>query len=135
MEFDFEPEHNGDCAGLVVYLNEDYYYRIYKKRQENRDYIVFERQMDDANIIAYREEIGNGTIKLKLETDGRQYCFYYSTGGEYKEAGCGSVKFLSTNIAGKCFTGNLVGLFAECDKETNARMKIYYFHMNTIKKQ
>lgn len=126
-EFDFNPEKNGDTAGTVIYLNENFYYRIYKKRENDKNYIMFEKRADDVELISYKEEIGNGAVKMKTETDGKKYYFYYSCGGEYKKAGSGSVKFLSTAIAGKCFTGNLAGIFTESDSDTSAKMTVHNF--------
>lgn len=128
-EFEFEPERNGDCAGMVVYLNENFYYRIYKKRENDRDYIIFERRMGDVNVIEYHEAIGKGTLTMKIKTDSRKYYFYYTLDSKEIEAGSGTVKYLSTNIAEKCFTGNLVGLFTECDRHTSARLKVHSYKM------
>lgn len=132
-EFDFETEENGDTAGMVVYLNEKFYYRIYKKRENNKNYIMLERRADDIDLISYCAELENGTIKMKTETDGEKYYFSYSCGGDFINVGSGSVKFLSTNIAKKCFTGNIVGIFAECDTGTSAQMVVHNFKMTESK--
>lgn len=131
-EFEFEAVNDGDSAGITVYLSENFYYRIYKKREKNEDYIIFERQIDDMNIIAYHEKTISNIIKMKIETDGEKYYFYYSIGNEYIIAGSGSVKYLSTNIAEKCFTGNLVGIFTESDVATTAHMKVYSYKMEAL---
>lgn len=126
--FAFCPRKNGDMAGMAVYLNENFYYRIYKKREEGKDYIVFERHIDDIQMVIYQQEIREGTIKIKIVTDGKKYYFYYSLeNGAYINVGTASVKFLSTSIAGKCFTGVLTGLFAECDSSTDAEMDVTQF--------
>lgn len=131
-EFAFQTKKAGDRAGVVVYLNENFYYRLYKKREKEEDYIICERQMDDMKYIVYRKKAKNGTLKMKLETDGEKYYFSYSIGNKYMAAGEGSVKYLSTDIAGKCFTGDIVGIFAESDAVTTAQMDVYSYRIERI---
>lgn len=128
-EFEFDTKYNGDSAGVVVYLSEDFYYRLYKKRENNKDYIFFEKKIGDINVIEYKKEIERGILKMSIESDGEKYYFRYCVNGKYAEAGSGMMKFLSTGLAGKCFTGTLVGIFAECDTETEATMNITRFIM------
>lgn len=134
VEFEFDTKQDGDAAGITVYLNERFYYRLYKKREGNKDYMIFERQVDDIDIVEYREEIKTGVLKMKIKADGNKYYLYYSLSDEgYIDAGNGSVKFLSTNIAGKCFTGALMGVFTECDAPTDAKMRIHRYGMELRK--
>lgn len=134
-KFEFNTNQDGDCAGLTIYLNENFYYRICKKREGGLDYIIFERRNDDVNIVVYRKEVKSDVLKMKITTDEKKYHFYYSVGKEYIEAGCGSVKYLSTNIAGKCFTGDVIALFTECEAETSASMRIYDFTQTALEKE
>lgn len=128
-EFDFLPRKNGDTAGMIVYLCEKFYYRICKKRENDKDYIIFERRIDDIFHMAYRTECEDGTLKMKIVSDGEKYHFSYSCGGEFINVGSGAVKLLSTDIAKKCFTGDLVGIFTECDDDTSAEMRVHNFEM------
>lgn len=129
-EFEFEPVYNGDTAGIVLYLCENYYYRLCKTRENDEDYIILEKQLADMNVITYRSRIENGSLRIKVILKRGQYSFFYALdGSEYINAGNAEAKFLSTNIAGKCFTGTLAGVFAECNDETNSNMKVLKFEM------
>ena len=129
-EFDFSTEADGDAAGIVVFLDESFYYRAYKKHKDGRDYMIFEKQIADINSVSFREEIGSGRLKVRIVMDGYNYHFRYSLNNDdFIDMGTGSAKLLSTNLAGKCFTGSVAGVFAECDRQTEAEMKLFRFCM------
>lgn len=123
----FETVSDGDCAGMAVYLNEDYYYRICKKRENGREFAVFERQVGDMNCIVFKKAVSGGRLRLRVESDGEKYNFYYAETENYINAGSGTVKYLSPELAGKCFTGSIIGMFAESEEETDARLLVYRF--------
>lgn len=130
IEFDFEPQKEGDMAGAVIYLDENHYYRLYKKLESGGGHIVFEKHMEDVNIVEYKKEAGNGTMRIRIRSDGEKYYFdFLDEKGVYIEAGSGTARFLSVNFAGKCFTGTLIGVFAECVSETTSIMQINEFTM------
>lgn len=133
-ELEFEPRQNGDTAGVVIYLSENFYYRLCKRRENDKEYIILEKQIADMNLIAYREEIKYGKLRMKIVMNGSDYSFYYSlNNNDYIKASSGLAKLLSTNLAGKCFTGSLVGVFAECDTKTNMDMRLLKFVVKSHK--
>ena len=49
------------------------------------------------------------------------------------EISSASAKFLSTELVGKCFTGALWGIFAECGESDKVlpEMRVYYLFMQS----
>lgn len=124
VEMNFEPAKDLDEAGLTIYLSSQGYYSFSKRRENSRNYIVIAKNGDSFEPI--KTEIPNGKISMRIEADKRKYDFYYSVdGGEYVLAG--SVNVLTVADAGKCFTGSLIGLFAQCSSDTEAEAEICSF--------
>lgn len=123
-EMDFTPEHDGDEAGLTIYISCKGYYTFSKLRKNNKNYIVIAKNDNDFEPV-YRE-IENGRLSLRIEASKRNYDLYYAlNGGEYVRAG--NVPVLTREDAGKCFTGTLIGIFAQCENNTNAKMTVFNF--------
>ncbi len=121
--FSFDPQEGGDAAGAVVYLNERFYCRIYKTRLNGLEHIVFERRIDGTDIVPFKAEAPSGEIKVRIESDGEEYRFYYFAAGKYVQAGSSTARLLSPETAGKCFTGAIPGVFAEGGGEAQLRIK------------
>ena len=132
IEFEFEPQQDGDMAGAVIYLDENHYYRMYKKLESGGCFIIFEKRAEDINVIEYKCAVEKGSLRFRIRSDGETYYFGYLYDKRgYTEAGSGTARFLSVNFAKKCFTGTLVGVFAECVCETSSLMQIGEFTMKT----
>ena len=116
-EISFACVNDADKAGFVVYLSENFFYRIGKMRENGQDYIFVERKMADLEVIVYKQEIAVDKLEFRVVSDGQSYDFYYKAGGEEILAASAPTRFLSCELAGKCFTGVLNGVFAECEKE------------------
>ena len=128
IELEFTTRENGDEAGLCVYLSPDNIYSIAKKRENGADYIVATARADDFVNEVYRANAPEGRLKFKIKSDTKKYEFYYAAnGGEYISAGTVSAKFITTDIAERCFTGAVVGVYAQADTRTTATAKITRF--------
>lgn len=112
---DFEPQANGVKAGIAVYLSPEYLYQLYKCREDNLDFIVVEKYADDFHEIAYKEKIDSGTLRLIVEADEKKYSFYLETGGARTFLAAAATRFLTCELNDKCFTGTLIGFFAESE--------------------
>ena len=127
-ELEFEPRENGDEAGLCVYLSPDNIYSVAKKRENGADYVIVTARADDFVMEVYRAKTPEGIIKFKIKSDTKKYEFYYAAdGGEYVCAGTVSAKFITTDIANRCFTGAVLGVYAQAETETTAMAKITRF--------
>lgn len=127
-EMEFEPSKIGDEAGLAAYVDSFYYYRICKSRKSDGDYITVERLVDDFVQTAFEAKSLGGKLKLSLGIEGDKYIFSYSeNGGEMNKACELSAKFLTCEIVGRCFTGGVIGVYAQSDEETDACAIIHSF--------
>ncbi|MBQ9765383.1 MAG: glycoside hydrolase family 43 protein [Lachnospiraceae bacterium] len=126
----FDTFKDNDEAGMVLYLSDKFYYSFCKKRKDGKDYIMVQKHADDFKQLVCKREIGAGAVKLVIEASKDEYRFYYSVGEEeLRYAGSAATRFLSCELAGKCFTGTLMGLYAQCDEQTKAEAMFYGFIM------
>ncbi len=117
---DYKPASEKDLAGLVTLQNEhsNYVFGITKKGDEY--YLLLERnekprrsrQVDSKIVASTAIDIKN-PVHLKVQANGDEYEFSYSTNGTdfVNLGGTVSGDILSTNVAGG-FTGCLLGLYA-----------------------
>ena len=127
-ELDFDPHENGDEAGAAAYLTPCNNYRICKKRENGINYIVVMKRADDFAQEAYRAEVPDGRIKFKIISHKGKYEFMYSVNnGEFISAAAASAKFLTTDVAERCFTGTVIGVYAESDNDTSAEAVVYSY--------
>ena len=115
-------------SGLTLYLTSDFMYRIFKVRDEDGNYIVVEKRADDFVQTAYREKITDGIIHINIKADKQKYEFSYAVGDGDMEYACkASTRFLTCELAGKCFTGALIGIYTHSLIATKAEAKYYIF--------
>lgn len=124
----FAPAEQGDEAGLALYLSPRYNYRIGVRRAADGDRLVVEKHADDFTELAFCAPAGEGKIRLIVRAAREQYAFYYAwQGQEPRLAATASTRFLCCELAGKCFTGTLAGLYAQAETETTAAAVFYDF--------
>ena len=127
-EMDFSPKENGDEAGLAVYLTPQNNYRICKKYENGKIYITVSKIADDFLQEIYRKEAADGRLKFRVDADRQKYRFMYSVNGdEYINAGEASAKFLTTDVADRCFTGTVIGVYTEAENETTAEAVVFSY--------
>ncbi|MBQ8301236.1 MAG: hypothetical protein IJX57_04650, partial [Clostridia bacterium] len=127
-ELDFDPQQDGDEAGLAAYLTPCNVYRICKKCENGKNYIVIVKRADDFVQETYRTEVPDGRLKFKINSDREKYEFMYSVNdSEYISAGEASAKFLTTEVADRCFTGTVIGVYTQAEKETSAETVVYSY--------
>ena len=127
----FEPEKAGDEAGMILYLQSDFHYRICKRRTDRGDFVTVEKKAEDFIQTAYEAAVEDGDIRFRIDADKESFHFYYAVGdGPFQFACRASTRFLSCEVAGRCFTGLLTGIYALCEEETGAVADFYEFSMN-----
>ena len=132
-ELRFCPEQTGDEAGLLIYLESKFHYRFCKKRLDDGVFLVLEKTAEDFKQTICFAPVRDGNIWLRIECDREQYHFYYALeGGPFTLAGTASTRFLSCEIAGKCFTGTVVGLYALAQKQTSAYAEAKSFSIGPV---
>ena len=130
-ELDFSPKENGDEAGMAAYLTPLNNYRICKRRENGRNYIIVKGRIDDIIQEDYRAEVGDGGLIFRMVSSEGKYEFLYSVNGsEYIRAASVTAKYLTTDAADRCFTGTVIGVYAESDNEAAAEAAVYSLTMD-----
>ena len=112
IALDFTPKTSGDLAGLVLLQNEQYNFVFGKTLLQGKPAIVLTRSEKNNAVIA-SAPVGDGTVKLFVEGNGRYYDFYYAVGNGSRQLlvkGVDAVN-LSTHRSGG-FIGACIGLYA-----------------------
>lgn len=116
----FVPEHDKQCAGMLLFKDEVHQYFLGKHLKDNSQRIVLRRITDNGTeeIAGKALAADNKTVDLRIESKGMKLDFKYSAdGGETWETLAEDLDagFMSTARAGG-FTGTTVGLYA-CDND------------------
>ena len=131
--FHFHTCREGDEAGIVVMLSSLFHYRMFLKRVEGRDYLMLEKCAEDIRQQVFCQEVrleDDTDIRMEVRADKEKYSFYFSVeNASYEYAGSGSTRFLCVEIAGKCFTGTVMGLYTCCEQETEAVLQVREWRM------
>jgi alpha-N-arabinofuranosidase len=123
---DFATVNIGDEAGLVLYLNPQFHYKFAKRREADGEYIVVHKIAEDFEQISYHRQLAGSELKLLIKARKDKFEFFYSEeNGGIINAGNASTRFLAVEVADKCFTGMLIGLYAQC-AETSATKAIFH---------
>ena len=126
--FTFVPLKIGDEAGLIFRLSSDFYYCFCKYKNEQGTFLCVKRHIDDICYTDRQIPIADSLLQLRVTACREHYQFSYAEGTqEYKELAKASTRFLSCELAGKCFTGTVMGLYAASVGTTEAVMKVEHF--------
>jgi alpha-N-arabinofuranosidase len=109
---EFEPEHQGDEAGLTVLMNNQHHYEIaVTSDPEEGRMVIVRRRIGNLWAVTARETISAGPVKLEISADRHHYNFGYAQGNsETSWLAEGETRYLSTEVAGG-FTGVYLGLY------------------------
>jgi alpha-N-arabinofuranosidase len=128
-KLDLYLPNNGDKAGMAVYLSEQYNYTIFVENQEGKKYLCIERLVGDWQSKVFEGYWDENSIQLKIIAQREYYNFYYYKNNSWVWSASMATKFLSCEFAGKCFTGTVIGVFANLKLESNMYVKIKEFKM------
>ena len=124
----FQPQQDGDEAGMTIYISCDGFYTFSRVREAGQDLIVIAKSSPD--FVPIRMPVQGDRISYRIDASKREYALSFAVdGGEYVRAG--TVPVLTRADAGKCFTGTLIGVYAQCAAQTEARAKLCRFCMET----
>ncbi len=124
--FTFSPEYPGDEAGLAVRLSAMFHVTC---TMTSDRMLTLTQHMEDIDHVIARVPAPLGEVHLRMTGDREKYVFEYEQDGQYRKLGQASTRFLSVEIAGKCFTGTVIGLYAACKTSTGAQMRVTSFIM------
>ena len=112
----FDPEHEKQCAGMLLMKDETHQYHLAKTRDANGHSVVLRKITENGHEDLASKSIPEGThhLNLKVESKGLDLAFFYSADGgkTWTEVASGvDAGFTSTAKAGG-FTGTTIGLYA-----------------------
>jgi len=126
VTFTFDPITPGDEAGLAVRLSSMFNVTC---TLGYGGVLTLTQHMEDVHHVINQVQLNAGKVQLRMTADREKYIFYYKCDGEYRLLGAASTRFLAVEIAGKCFTGTVIGLYAASPDDTGAAMKVSVFEM------
>ena len=129
--FNFTPMQIGDEAGLVLRLSSDFYYCFCKYKNEQGTFLCVKRNIDDICYTDHQIPIEDSGLCLRITACREYYQFSYAAeNGKYQDFAKASTRFLSCELAGKCFTGTVIGLYTTSACTTDAVMKVKSFRFS-----
>lgn len=131
--FTFQAAEDGDEAGLALLLNRDFHYRFGVRRRGNETVLALDKTAEDfhetIDVYKFRERKSGGQdIRLIMRADKEKYYFSYALqDGRESEAVTASTRFLADEVAGRTFTGTVIGLYTACCSKTESVMTVDSF--------
>lgn len=125
-EMDFTPLQDGDEAGVTMYISCTGYISLGIRRTKGRTLLQLTRSFGGPRPAPIEVDSGRITFRIQAEKD----CCHLSfagTDGSFRPVV--TIPVLSRKEAGKCFTGTLWGVYAQCEETTAARALLRRFTM------
>lgn len=114
---DYEPVHEGEEAGLTVFMNEMYHYDLAVRLVNGQNSVVFRRTVGSLSAEQTRR-CSEGPVVLRIEVRPEHFRFSIEqNSSEVIFMGSGETHLLSTEVAGG-FTGVMLAMYAFGDNET-----------------
>lgn len=122
----FAPIEEGDEAGLTAFISQDGHIRFAIARDPQGLCIIIARS--GLNEPLLRQPIDGSDFRMKLDATRGEYTLHLATAdGPYRVVG--SIPVLTRADAGKCFTGTLLGVYAQSSGTTAARATLRSFRI------
>ncbi|MGN7759981.1 glycoside hydrolase family 43 protein [Paenibacillus sp. 22594] len=125
-KLEFEPQHDGEEAGLTMYMDEEHHYDLAIKLIQGRKKVIFRRTVGSMQMIEQRD-CPEGAIELQFQALPEKFVasFRSSQTGEI-EMGWGETHLLSTEVAGG-FVGVMAAMYAISEAQIPAPASFDWF--------
>ncbi len=111
-KLEFERRHDGEEAGITLYMNNRHHYEAALTRIDDREYIIFRRQIGTLWKIERQIPYEKDIVVFEVHCSKERYTFWYGVSKEELQyLGQGETDYLTTEVGGR-FTGNYIGLYA-----------------------
>ncbi|MNW32544.1 Beta-xylosidase [compost metagenome] len=128
---EFEPLHDGEEAGLTVYMNERFHYDLAVKMTNRRKVVVFRKTVGSLKVEESRD-CPEGPIVLQIQAFPEKFvASIRAPQSETIEVGWGETHLLSTEVAGG-FTGVFVAMYATSETGQSAPASFDWFDYEPI---
>lgn len=122
----FVPQEEGDEAGVTMYLSSRGFLCMSIRRSGGRNVLTVTRSMGGPR--PEDRPAPEGACTFRIEAGKAAYRLSFAgEDGAFRPVV--TIPVLSRAQAGKCFTGTLFGVYAQCDRETDARAVLTRFSM------
>lgn len=112
----FSPTHDGEEAGLSIYLNHRHHYEIALTMVNMKKSLIFRRQIGSLWKIENLRSYNSDYVELVIEANKQAYVFKFIDGIDDTILGSGETAYLTTEVGG-VFTGNFFALYATNSNE------------------
>lgn len=126
---DFAPREEGDEAGVTMYLSSQGYICLSIRRTGGRDVLTVTRSMGGPRPMDVPAPAGPCIFRIVA---GKETYQLSVTGADGVDRPVVTIPVLSRAQAGKCFTGTLLGVYAQSEAETEARALVTRFSMRRM---
>ncbi|MFC4102241.1 glycoside hydrolase family 43 protein [Paenibacillus xanthanilyticus] len=111
-KMNFEPQRDGEEAGLTVFMNERFHYEIAVTRIRGENKVIFRRRIGSLWKVEHETPWTEASIVLTIRADREHYAFGFASGEEEPFwFGRGECAMLATEVAGG-FTGVILAMYA-----------------------
>ena len=111
-EMVFEPQEDGEEAGLSIFMNRNHHYEIAITRINEMKQLLLRRRIGSLWKVEWQLPYQRESVLLQIEADKEWYRFSFAEPGvEWQLAGKGEAAYLTAEVGG-AFTGNLFALYA-----------------------
>ncbi|MEJ5224365.1 MAG: glycoside hydrolase family 43 protein [Anaerolineales bacterium] len=118
-EFEFTPQSDAECAGLVLTQNSNFHFRFVVMREHETVIRLIRRAQGSDETIA-SQPVSAGRYTLKVTAHGQDYNFYFATHGQWQPlAENVDGRILSTPVAGG-FVGAMIAMYASSNGQPSA---------------
>lgn len=109
---DFEPDEEGEEAGLTVWMNPLHHYDFLVTRQNGQRCVAVRRRIGSLVAIVATEPLEAGPVTLTVRADRQNYTFSFAVNSaEPLTLATAETRYLSTEVAGG-FTGVYLAMYA-----------------------
>jgi xylan 1,4-beta-xylosidase len=125
---DFEPQQEGDEAGMTAIMNAHHHYEIAVIQQNGKRSLIARRRIGSLHAIVAQQELPDGPVELSIHATPTTYTFsWLSLSGQRQMLAECETRYLSTEVAGG-FTGVYFGMYATANGEqTNSAAYFDWF--------
>jgi len=108
----FDPQQDGEEAGITVYMNERFHYELAVKRISGERKLIFRRRLGSLWKVENEMPLSADSVILTVRADKWHYYFEATIGARNTTAfGQGECALLATEVAGG-FTGVFIAMYA-----------------------
>lgn len=122
VELEYEPLTERDSAGVMLYLAHNFRYCFGIRMNHGEKELFVLRIADDLVSVDYCRKTTDKKVRLTVKGAKETYTFLCrDEAGIMTDEKTVSARFLSTEVAGRCFTGTMIGLYASSEMEQGAK--------------